>query len=138
MKHAAVLAKPKWLRSPQKPTKGPQSTTPGPKGTPKRTPRSQISPKKNPKKDLKRRIFQERILNIRYQILDHRYEYRTRTLREERSLVSYFRPNGHPCKSLDTKYAVCGGTREALAIRRTLFDGQCSKACELVFSILGL
>ncbi len=34
--------------------------------------------------------------------------------------------------SLHTKFEVCGGTREALAIRRTLLDRQCSRACEIV------
>ena len=30
---------------------------------------------------------------------------------------------------------MCGGTREALAIRRTLLDRQCSRACEIVLSV---
>ena len=30
---------------------------------------------------------------------------------------------------------MCGGTREALAIRRTLSDRQCSRACEIVLSV---
>ena len=38
----------------------------------------------------------------------------------------------HPYESLDTKYKVCGGTREALAIRRTLLDRQCSRTCGIV------
>ncbi len=39
--------------------KGPQSSTPGPKGIPKGTPNVQIRPKRNPKKDLERPTSQQ-------------------------------------------------------------------------------
>ncbi len=40
-------------------------------------------------------------------------------------------------QSFDAKFEVCGGTREALAIRRTLFHRRCSRACGMVLSIWG-
>ena len=57
-------------------------------------------------------------INIRYQILNSIYN------KEE-----------YETQSLDTKIEVCGGTREALAIRRTLSVRQCSRACGIVLSL---
>ncbi len=41
-------------------------------------------------------------------------------------------------QSLDATCEVCGGTREALAIRHTLFSRHCGRACETVSISLGL
>ncbi len=52
--------------------------------------------------------------------------------------IVYYNREGYETQAFDNKFEVCGGTREALAIRRTLFDRQCSRRVRQFYQYWGM